>query len=140
MTTAFELDPSLNLTFYAESDLCVLYINHEYADMSNPRGEVHGYDYFVEACYPDGSRKRRYVGKQQWKRGEEADRAKALAETLNDKAARGIEPWGWGNPAVWRKSSPAYGSQAYVRGGGEANLIAWERDAEYNQIAWEDAL
>lgn len=124
-----------NVFFDGDCDIVVMGTNPEMADVTNPRGEYHGFRPFVFATDDKGNRKAFYVGDAvAYHRftGQEIlekvrARAVSMATYFNDRFRNGGKlPLRW---AEWRDTRPAYGSEAYIAYGA-ADDIAWERSQE----------
>ena len=118
-----------NLQFFVRSDLVIVGYDAEFADISNPRGALYGEAFYVVIEDCDGRRwahDHRFVTK-----GLHLDRA--TAERAERLRARIEASYNGGAPldgAHWVEIDPAYGSDAYVSQGVEAERAAAERRAE----------
>lgn len=112
--------------FFAATDIVVIGSDPEMADISNPRGEIHGFASFVYADSERGDRKSVFVKTA----GSEADAmapAEKMAAALNVRLANGKLPTGFDR---WQDARPAYGSKAYMEYGQEDDLMLERREAE----------
>ena len=102
--------------FAVRSDVVVVDTNPEMADVSNPRGEIYGEAYYIVGTAEDGSRiAHRVSATTSYGRvltEVTPDRLMRLAERLNEERPAL-------NPDLWDDIDPAYGSEAYIRGGYE---------------------
>lgn len=99
----------------------------EMADYDNPRGEIIRPAYFVTVTHADGSRLqhvRTFVARQRISPCPQEARAQQLADAVNRHLAAGKKL----NPAHWQKIRAEYGSDAYIREGGEQDEIEAERE------------
>lgn len=142
-----------DLTFAIRSDLCIVARDPEMADMANIRGDIEGTAHYVVAEAQDGRRFAHdvtvyttahgsYTFNGEVERDPEDDcqttilvdskgrtleMLERLASRLNDH-----------HPALdsnhWTEIQACYGSDAYQRDGWEAELVAWERDAESSRV------
>jgi hypothetical protein len=112
--------------FFAASDLAVVDVNPEMADMSNPRGEIIGYASYVYADSERGDRLRKPITVSRWEK-EAMEPAEALARALNARLAAGKLPVGFDR---WEAARPGYGSDAYIEYGAADDLAA-EREEEF---------
>lgn len=104
------------------SDLVYVGRDPEMADFDNPRGEIWRERFYVEIitcnCPYEGVRFRHFHGFEK----------KADAERLADRVLNAVLDDRLPNPKHWEFFGYVYGSEAYQSLGGEADLIAWERD------------
>lgn len=92
--------------------------NPELANMSNPRGEIIRDRYYPCAEAEDG---RRFVS---WQQGSEhVEDIESLCALYNEHR---VMP----NPERDTQEQPAYGSDAYIKGGWEQERAEWERRKE----------
>lgn len=110
--------------FFAMSELAVVDVNPEMADMSNPRGEIVGYASFVYADSEHGDRRRLYVRSSRWD-DEAMAPANKLADALNARLAAGKLPIHFDR---WEDARPGYGSAAYVEYGQDDDLELERRE------------
>lgn len=121
--------------FFAASDLAVVDVNPEMADVTNPRGEVIGYASYVYADSERGDRKRRPVTVSRWEK-EAMEPAEALARALNARLAAGKLPVGFDR---WEDARPCYGSPAYVEYGAQDDCEFEEQsrhELEHPNYGW----
>lgn len=117
-----------NLQFFVRSDLVIVGYDAEFADVTNPRGALYGQALYVVAESPDGRRwahDHRFI----------ASRGNALselarAERLCERIAASYNGGAPLDGAYWVEIDPAYGSDAYVSQGVEAERAQQERHAE----------
>lgn len=104
-------------------DIVVVDYNPEYADYSNPRGELYGFAPYVCACDDQGNTRMFYLDTVR----DESDgyaKAEYLANALTARLENlGRLPIGFDS---WVEGRPIYGSVAYQQYGA-AEDIAWER-------------
>jgi hypothetical protein len=114
------------INFFAATDLAVIDVNPEFADYSNPRGEIVGHAAYVYAESARGDRRRVYVTSALLERDalEPADR---LARALNNRLAAGKLPVAFDR---WEDARPAYGSDAYLNYGQADDLAIELREAQ----------
>lgn len=130
----------MNYQVEVASDLIVVGTNTEAADMSNPRGNIHGERYYVVISNGFG---RRWASKVTWVGGPKAcepdefstahvlidgkddaeDQAKDYAKTIEDMLAQGKRL----NKDNWVEIDPIYGSRAYEAFDIEAQRAHQER-------------
>ena len=108
--------------FFAACDMVVVDVDPEMADMTNPRGEIHGYAAYVYADSERGDRRRLFVKSSRWE-DEAICPADTLARSLNARLAAGKLPVGFDR---WEAARPCYGSDAYVEYG-QADDLELER-------------
>jgi len=104
------------------SEICVVDCNPEFADITNPRGEITGHIYQAQTCINGGEIYTHF------KRFTEAEKPQALA--FVDKVNDALEAGEKLNMAHWHYHRDAYGSDAYIANGGELELMQWEREQE----------
>ena len=112
-------------TFVLRTDVVVVDTNPEFADMSNPRGEIYGDMILVEAFNAAGDTKFLTIGIEQ-NNGVVSTKAESLATALNRRMASGKHPIGFDK---WQSGRAIYGSDAWT-GYGEAEQLTFERDME----------
>ena len=104
------------------SEVCVVHCDPELADISNPRGEITGHIYQAQTCLNGGEIYKHF------KRFTEAEKPQALA--FVDKVNDALEAGEKLNMEHWNYYRDAYGSDAYIKNGGELELMQWEREQE----------
>jgi hypothetical protein len=112
--------------FSASIDVVVVEQDPEFADVSNPRGNIYGFASYVVAEDADGNRRRLHVATRRWQ-DEALAPAEKLAAALNARLARGKLPVRFD---AWREARPCYGSRAY-EAYGAADDIERERNEEF---------
>jgi hypothetical protein len=112
--------------FAARSDIVVTGTDPENADISNPRGESYGLQWFVQATNGHGDA---YEQPVVTPRPEDAERvATRLAAALNTRMQRlGRFPVDF---ASWPPGRPVYGSPAYLEYGQDDDLATEARELE----------
>jgi hypothetical protein len=110
---------------FVATDIIVIERNPEFADYSNPNGEVYGYRADVIAEAPDGSRW--VYSHKSWTVRWERE-AIEQAEPFRAKVAHSLRNGTPLNAAHWDAIQPAYGSPAYQQGGYEADYARQERE------------
>ncbi len=119
-----------NITaFDVTSDLVIIGQNPDMADMSNPRGHIHGLSYAVRAMNAPGDTWELHVATGRI--GEEAElyaKTERLALALQARLDNlGKLPV---NAAQWRQGRAVYGSAAYVEYGQDDEVALERREAE----------
>jgi hypothetical protein len=112
-------------TFFAATDLVVIGSNPEFADVSNPHGDLFGSTAYVVAEDAEGNRVRLVLKTSPWE-SEVLPAAERMAAALNARLANGKLPVGFDS---WVPTRPAYGSDAYVDYGA-ADDIMFESELE----------
>lgn len=110
--------------FTGGTDVVVIGCNPEYADYSNPRGELYGFAPYVCACDDQGNTRMLYLDAVR----DESD-GYAKAERLANALTARLENLGRLPVAFesWVVGRPVYGSLAYEQYGSYDDL-AWERE------------
>ena len=103
------------------SDVVVIGYNPENADISNPKGAIHGYAAYVLAEDAKGNRLKQYVKTDRWE-SEAVKPANELAQKYNHDLRNGIVP----DLSNWEMTHGVYGSDAHS----EQELCEWERSLE----------
>ncbi|MBM3596428.1 MAG: hypothetical protein FJX31_11880 [Alphaproteobacteria bacterium] len=104
--------------------------NPEMADMSNPRGEIHGEAFYVVAEAANGRRwqhQHSFITASMNGDGGCAARAEKLRVRIADAYAAGRRL----DTQHWVEIDPAYGSDAYVEQDVDAHRWAREREEEF---------
>jgi hypothetical protein len=115
------------MQFLVVSDIVVVGSNPEMADISNPRGEIHGEAFYVVAEAPTGRRwahDHSFVTTSMNGDGGCANRSEALRARIERAYAAGRKL----DQRHWREIDPCYGSEAYVEQDVERHR--WERERE----------
>lgn len=113
------------MNFYTQNEIVVIGHNPEMADMSNPRGEIHGLRWLVVAANDYGDT---------WEMAVTGTvpqvEAERMAERLQTRwDTLGKLPVGF---ASWPRGRAVYGSEAYVAYG-QADDLAWERRCDADE-------
>jgi hypothetical protein len=107
---------------YVGSILVIDGYNSENADFDNPSGAYYRERYFVEVVLPSGQR---FEHVDRFKDEDEAYMLRADVEKyLNEN---GKLP-----KSGYAESAPVYGSDYYCSSGREQEVIAWERNQQFN--------
>jgi len=114
------------LNYFVRTDIVVVDYNSEMADMSNPRGAIHGDADYIIAETPTGRRFANQTTALTYPNGTtksdvSSARLEELAHHLNTTKPDL-------NMDYWKEIPAAYGSEAYVNGDWEAEQIAFERN------------
>lgn len=111
------------LTVCAGTDIVVIGQDPEMADYSNPRGDIHGHCAYVVVDAPNG---RRWVHRKTFTSRWEDDALALIAPLLHSIESH-LVAGGTIREEFWTETDPAYGSEAYVNGGYEAQRAYQER-------------
>lgn len=112
--------------FFAATDLVVIDVNPEMADIDNPRGEIIGHAAFVYAEDAAGNRCRKFVATSRWE-SDVLPRAEREALALAARLAAGRLPVAFDR---WEAARPAYGSDAYIEYGADDDLAMEARELD----------
>lgn len=112
------------ITFFAHSDIVVIGVNPEMADLDNPRGEIYGYAAYVYAEDVKGYRTRLWVATE-YNDKVALEKAEHLASALRNRLASGSLPVAFYR---WEETRPAYGSEAYEEVGHYEYMRECEED------------
>jgi hypothetical protein len=118
------------MQFAVHSNIVVVGRNDEMADISNPRGEIHGETFFVVAEAASGRRWQHdhaFTTTSMNGDGGCGERAERLRARIERAYASGRKL----NPRHWREVDPAYGSDAYVAQDIDAQRCERERADEW---------
>jgi hypothetical protein len=112
-----------SISFYPQSNLCVVGSNPEMADIDNPRGDIIREVWYIVAANENGdTRESGSFGDHEWSRVDAEKTAVALSIRSQ---SLGKLPVGFDD---WRDGRPQYGSSAYLMYGADDD-IEWERQA-----------
>lgn len=114
------------LIVFTATDIVVIGQDPEYADYDNPRGERYGVAATVIAEAPDGSR---WAYEKTWTK-RWPNQALAPAERFRLRVEAALAAGYKLRERHWVEIQPAYGSEAYDRGGWEAINAHHEREAD----------
>jgi hypothetical protein len=114
------------MQFFVQSNIVVVGYDAEMADMSNPRGAIHGESFYVVAESRNGRRWAHYYSftTTAMRGGEKvAAKANSLRARIERNYAAGVRL----DPKYWTEIDPCYGSDAYVQQGIESQRAEMER-------------
>lgn len=112
------------ITFFAHSDIVVIGVNPEMADLDNPRGEIYGYAAYVYAEDSKGYRCRLWVATDRSDKVA-VEKAEVFATALRARLESGRLPVAFNR---WEETRPCYGSVAYEERGFEDYMREREED------------
>lgn len=114
------------LTFQTDSEVVVIDRNPEMADITNPRGDIHGTAVYVAAYDDQGNRVRKLMKTVDNYHALAALKvADACVAALTKRFAQGKLPVAF---KTWEQARPVYGSPAYVEYGQADDLACEARE------------